>query len=313
MRFLALFFSLLSVLPAYATPAPELGVVTGHKTGTYFAFGQDMAAIAQKKDMKLTVKESDGSVENIKRINSVENAALGIVQSDVLGFLQRSNNPQSKQVVSKLRVVFPFYQEEVHVLARGDIKDFKDLQGKKVAVGEDGSGHMLTAVNLFAIEQIVPSEIKRIPPEEGIVGVLQGDIDAVIFVGGKPVKLFKNMEDLSRPEHRKFAMMMGNVHFLPLNSAKFYEEYEPTEITSQDYNFVRRIVPTIAVQAVLVSYDFADNPAKKPQCALLKKFAGIIRDGLPILAATGHPKWQEVNLDSNVLGWQKDACVWKKP
>jgi hypothetical protein len=283
---------------------------TAHGTGTYYEFGQDIALLAQQQSIPLAVRKTEGSVENIKRINASDGIALGIVQSDVLAFLERSQNAQSKKIIANLRAVFPLYPEEVHVLARSSIHEFKELQGKKVAVGEDGSGHMLTAVNLFALEQIVPSDIEKISPEEGIVGVLKGDIDAVVFVGGKPVKLFKNMEALAEPENRKFTQMLEQVHFLPLNSARFYEEYEPTEIGPEDYHFVKQIVPTIAVPSLLVSLDFSNKPAKKAECETIAKLAAALREGVPVLQQTGHPKWKEVNLDGNVFGWKKDACAW---
>src|SRR5579862_3629075 len=120
-----------------------IGIVTGPKTGTYYAFGKDIAQVAARAGLDVDVKSSEGSVDNIKRINSSENAALGIVQSDVLGFLSRSKNPESMRIAGNLRMVFPFYNEEVHVLARRNIHSFADLQGKKVAIGEEGSGNML--------------------------------------------------------------------------------------------------------------------------------------------------------------------------
>ena len=295
-----------------AAAAEQIALFTGQKTATYYAFGKDMAQLLPDKNFSLDVRESDGSMDNIKRMSGADKVTLGIVQSDVLGFLRRSHNAASKEMVSRLRVVFPLYQEEIHVLAREEIHDFKELQGKKVAIGEEGSGHMLTAVNLFAIEQITPSEIKKITPEEGIVAVLKGDLDAVIFVGGKPVKIFKNMEDLTKKENQKYALLLQNVHFLPLNDTKLYAEYEPTEITPQDYNFVKSIVPTIAVQAALVSYASPASKPSKTRCASLKQFADALRTQLPALRASGHPKWQEVNLAGSTHGWQKDACVWGK-
>jgi len=303
------------LFPSLSSAADTITLVTGPKTGTYYAFGQDIVAQVQNKKLKLVAKETDGSVDNIKRINGAGHT-LGIVQSDVLGFLNHSQNAASTQIVSHLRIVYPFYQEEVHVLAAKTIPDFKDLQGKKVAIGEEGSGHMLTAVNLFAIEQIVPSEIKKISPEEGVAAVLRGDLDAVIFVGGKPVKIFKNLEALTKPQHQKFALLLQNVHFLPLNSPKFYEQYEPAEITPQDYNFVRATVPTVAVQAALVSYEPAGKGKKSKaqirRCEALKEFAGALRSALPALKEKGHPKWREVNFSSETLGWEKDSCVWGK-
>ncbi|MBY0406779.1 MAG: TAXI family TRAP transporter solute-binding subunit, partial [Rickettsiales bacterium] len=188
-----------------------IGIVSGPKTGTYYAIAKDISQIVGKAGVSVDVKTSEGSIDNIKRINSSENAALGIVQSDVLGFLSRSKSPESIRMANNLRMVFPFYNEEVHVLARNEIKSFTDLHGRKVAVGEDGSGNMLTSINLFSMMGITPLESKKISPAQGVVAVLKGELDAAIFVGGKPVRLFKNLEDLTLPENQKYAAMLEQV------------------------------------------------------------------------------------------------------
>lgn len=288
--------------------ATTLGLVTGPKTGTYYAFGKDIAAAAAKAGVKIDAKESEGSIDNIKRINSAENAGIGIVQSDVLGFLARSKSPDSIKMAKNLRMIFPFYNEEVHILARKNIKNFSDLAGKKVAIGEEGSGNMLTSINLFSMMNINPAEMKKVSPAQGVVAVLRGDLDAVTFVAGKPVRLFKNLEDLTLPENAKYAPMLENVHFLPLDNPKMLEEYKPAQIASTDYNFVKKTVPTIAVQAVLVSYNFADG--NKTRCEMLSKMGGAVRDNLAELKKSGHPKWKEVDLDAQAGFWQKDTCVW---
>jgi uncharacterized protein len=297
------------LLPAEAYAASSMGIVTGPTTGTYFITGRDISDIAKKAGIGLEVKPSEGSIDNIKRINSNENAALGIVQSDVLGFLSRSKNPESVRMAGNLRMIYPFYTEEVHVLARKNIKSFKDLTGKKVAIGEDGSGNMLTAVNLFSMMQVTPKDVRKVSPTMGVVAVLKGELDAAIFVGGKPVRLFKNLEDLRLPENQQYNAMLEKVHFLPLNEPKMLEEYRPAEITPADYTFVKESVPTIAVQAVMISFNFSEN-GNKARCEQLGTLAKAIREALPKLKETGHPKWREVNLDAKVAGWKKDACAW---
>src|SRR5580704_2665131 len=222
----ALVFFTLGISAGQSYADDSIGIVTGPKTGTHYAFGKDIAEVAGKAGVVVDVKPSEGSVDNIKRINSSENAALGIVQSDVLGFLSRSKSPESMRIASNLRMVFPFYNEEVHVLARRTIHSFADLQGKKVAIGEEGSGNMLTSINLFSMMNVTPAQSEKISPAQGVVAVLKGDIDAVIFVGGKPVRLFKNLEDLTLPENQKYAPMLEKVHFLPLDSPKMLEEYK---------------------------------------------------------------------------------------
>ncbi len=302
-------FSASSVQAGSIISQSSISIVTGLKTGTYYIFGRDIAEIAKKSGIEVIVKPSEGSIDNIKSINNEGSTTLGIVQSDVLGFLGRSKNPESVKIASNLRMVFPFYNEEVHVLARKEIKEFKDLQGKKVAIGEEGSGNMLTSINLFSIMGVTPAESQKIPSAQSVVAVLKGEIDAAIFVGGKPVRLFKNLEDLTLPENQKYAPLLDKVHFIPLNGAKMLEEYKPAEITPADYNFVKESVPTIAVQAILVSYDSSQENDKK-RCGQIAEFAKMLRGNLPILKETSHPKWKEVDLDANVNIWKKDTCAW---
>ncbi len=308
----AFVFSWLS-LPAQAEGT--LGMVTGPKTGTYIAIGQDIAKVAAGAGVKVEVKSSDGSIDNIKRINSKENAMLGIVQSDVLGFLSRSHNPETNRIAANLRMVLPLYKEEVHVLARKSLTQFSDLQGKRVVVGEEGSGNMLTAVNLLSLQDVKVADTLKMAPPEGVVAVLQGEADAVIIVGGKPIRLFKNLEDLGSEANKKFAPLLKEVHFLPVNDPRTLEEYSSAEIGPDDYSFVSETVPTVAVTAVLMTFAFADSgsASAKARCALIGQMANAVRHNVAQLKESGHPKWKEVNLDGDLAIWQKDRCSWNEP
>src|SRR5262249_6473798 len=136
------------------------------KTGTYIAIGRDLAQMARQAGITLDIKPSKGSIDNIRRLNSHENVQLGIVQSDVLGVMTHSRNPETIRMAQRLRMVFPLYHEEVHLLARRDIHNFNELEGKKVVIGEDGSGHMLTAIHLFAMTGVTPAALVRQSPPE---------------------------------------------------------------------------------------------------------------------------------------------------
>ncbi len=287
-----------------------LGMVTGPETGTYIEIGRDIARVVKGRKVTVEVKPSDGSIENIKRIQSKENAALGIVQSDVLGFLKRSKSQETNKVANNLRMVAPLYKEEVHVLARAEIKRFEDLKGKRVVVGEEGSGNMLTAVNLLALMGVKVADTQKLAPPEGVLAVLEGQADAVIFVGGKPVKLFKNIESLTRPENLQFAHLLEGLHFVPLNDARMLAEYEPSEISPLDYAFAAEKTPTIAVRAVLVSYDFSGKGAdKKQRCLAIGELTKALKLGVPELQKEGHPKWRDVDLSRNLTLWRRDSCA----
>ena len=147
--------------------ADSLGMVTGSKAGTYPQCGQDMAKVARQAGVEIVVKESEGSLDNIRRLVSHENAALGIVQSDVLGFLARSADPHVRQMAARLRLIFPFYHEEVHLFARKQIRRFEDLAGGRVVVGTEGSGNWLTANNLLRLANVTPAQRLELPPPGG--------------------------------------------------------------------------------------------------------------------------------------------------
>lgn len=303
-------WGLLSLTPAVAEEADskQIGMVTGSKTGTYIQFGNDIAGVAKTVGLDILVKDSQGSIDNIKRINSKENATFGIVQSDVLGFLSRSESPEMRQVAGRLRLIFPFYNEEVHLFANKSIQSFSDLQGKRVIVGEQGSGTWLTATNLLQLTGVKPAEMLNIPPLQGVTTVLKGEADAMFYVAGKPVNLFTKVGNLiTKPE---FATMLANVHFVPLDDPRMLREYQPAKIGPADYEWLPGDVSTIAVKAVLMSFDFSgkQNPYFVRRCQQLAKLGQAIRANIGQLRQTGHPKWKEVSLDEKVGVWQLDTC-----
>ncbi|MFO1243210.1 MAG: TAXI family TRAP transporter solute-binding subunit [Rickettsiales bacterium] len=304
------------ILCAFSAQAADktIGMVTGPETGTYMAFGKDIAKIAARKGIDINLKPSSGSIENIRRIaESNENTQLGIVQSDVLSFLKRSEKPRSQEIAKRLRLVFPLYPEEIHVLARKDIATFRELRDKRVVIGEEGSGNMVTSMNLFALTGTRPAELIQVPPAEGILKVLSGEADAMIFVGGRPVPLFQNLSELATADNGKNAYLLKAVHFLPMDDAKIRKEYEPAVLSSGDYPFILGTVPTSAVTASLISFDFSEekNNYYKDRCKLLDTLAGSIRDSFEALKTMGHPKWREVNLYKDIGLWTRDECAWK--
>lgn len=291
---------------AIAAEKVGFGMVTGSKTGTYIRFGKEIAQVAQGVNLDIIVKDSEGSLANIKRIRSKENAAIGIVQSDVLGYLK--DRPETSRTAKRLRLIFPFYNEEVHLFARKEIETFKDLQGKNVVIGARGSGNWLTSMNLLRIMGIKPGKSLELKPPEAVHAVLTGHADAMIYVAGKPVKLFKKLE--KDKVDRRFISLLGKVHFVSLNHPDMLLEYVASALSSNDYSWFDNNIPTIAVKAVLISYDFSSrhNPYFDMRCNQLAQLGQVIRSNIGELKRVGHPKWEEVNLEQKIGIWPLDTC-----
>ena len=107
-----------------------------------------------------------------------------------------------------------------------------------------------------------------------------------------------------------FPHLVENVHFVPLNDPKMLQEYVSSEIRSDDYAWFDNTIPTIAVKAVLVCFDFSSKRTEyyKLRCQQLSQLGKVIKDNIDELRRTGHPKWQEVNLEENIGIWELDTC-----
>lgn len=279
---------------ASAATAATMNLMTGREKGTYYQFGLNLQQLAKSKGIDLGVQPSTGSIENLYAVFKRPNTQLGIVQSDVLAFVSKvQNNPTLIRIAQKTKMVFPLYNEEVHLLGRIEIPDFDGLQGKRVAVGEDGSGTFLTARLMFEVSGIRPAEMLPIGTDEALAQLKAGRIDAMFYVAGYPVKLFS--EGVS-PDDR--------LALLPITHRKLTEYYQQTRIPGNTYSWQPGDVETIALKAVLVSYDF-----RNIDCDAVGRFAQVLYENIGWLRANGHPKWTSVDLEFPLKGWEQYDCV----
>jgi TRAP transporter TAXI family solute receptor len=184
----------LALVLAGAAPsfAQDMGVITGSEKGTYYQFGLDLQKLVKPTGVNLSVHPSKGSVENIFAVYQRPGVQMGIVQSDVLAFVARlQNDPVLARIAKKTKMVFPLYNEEVHLIGKRGIAEFDDLAGRRVAVGREGSGTYLTARLLFKLSEVAPREMVLIDTQEALTELKAGRIDAMFYVAGYPVRLLK--------------------------------------------------------------------------------------------------------------------------
>src|SRR5918993_3195951 len=170
---------LLLGLGASGAQAVETAIMTGKPTGTYIRFGQDLAGLTRHFGLDLTVAPSAGSLENIDAVIRRPNTQFGIVQSDVLDFVATfSDDPELRATARLLRMVFPLYDEEVHLVAREGIDSLADLADKRVAIGASNSGTLLTSSLMLANAGIEPAEEVEVDPDEALPALRDDRIDA---------------------------------------------------------------------------------------------------------------------------------------
>jgi TRAP transporter TAXI family solute receptor len=292
----------LALAVALPAAAQELqgNIVTGPAAGTDLAIGRDIAALAADCGLTLNVRESAGSVENMQAVRDRRVTQFGIVQSDVLEYYQtfQGDDPALRRAAEGVRVAFPLYDAEVHLLARREIDDLAGLAGRRVAIGLPDGGTHLTAELVLDLAGVAPAEKLAIGPEAALAALRAGEIDAMFDVTGVPAELYAGVDD-------------PDLHLLPLGGPVLEAVYAPAEIAAGSYPFVAAPVKTVAVRTVLVTFDFdpGRNAYQAASCRLVADVSHLVLTRLERLRETGHPEWGAVDFTAIPPGWTVGACV----
>jgi len=168
---------------------------TGGVTGVYYPTGGAICRLVNKsKDkhgVRCTVESTGGSVYNINTIRAGE-LDMGIAQSDWQYHAYKGTSKFAKAGPFKeLRSVFSVHPESFTVVARKDakIETLNDLKGKRVNIGNPGSGQRATmevvmrALGWTAKTFSLASELK---PAEQSQALCDNKVDAIVYVVGHP-------------------------------------------------------------------------------------------------------------------------------
>ncbi|MGF1764949.1 TAXI family TRAP transporter solute-binding subunit [Aliivibrio kagoshimensis] len=168
---------------------------TGGQTGVYYQVGGAICRLVNKgtadHEINCTHK-TGGSVTNINGIRSGD-VDMGVAQSDwqYHGYNGTAPKKFPDGAFTELRAVFSVHAEPFTVVARADsgIKTFEDLKGKKVNVGNPGSGQrgtmevIMEKMGWTMDDFAVASELKS---SEQAAALCDGKVDAIIFTAGHP-------------------------------------------------------------------------------------------------------------------------------
>lgn len=164
---------------------------TGGQTGVYYVVGQSVCKLVNRgTDLKCTAPSTGGSVANVNAIISGDQD-LAVAQSDVAYKALNGEDPWAGQPFENLRSVFAVHPEPITVVARkeANIKTFDDLKGKRVNVGNPGSGTretleaILDAKGWTLDDFSLASELKS---AEQAAALCDNKVDAIFFTVGHP-------------------------------------------------------------------------------------------------------------------------------
>jgi TRAP transporter TAXI family solute receptor len=158
-------------------PPRRISIGCGPPEGANFTFAQAYQAILSKEGITLNLKNTAGSAENLKLL---ETDSSGVDVAFVQGSMKSS--AQNTDLVSLGSLFF----EPLWIFHRNDLalRRIPDLQGLQVAVGEEGSGTKILALRLLGLNG-VNSQNTRIFSygyQKAADKLINGELDVAFFV-----------------------------------------------------------------------------------------------------------------------------------
>lgn len=240
-------------------PAGSLTVSTGVRSGVYQRYGERLRG-ALAKDMpqvSIDLMTSEGSQQNIARV-ATGKADFTIATTDAVATYLRDGGAGAERLRGCVRLYDDYVQ--LVVPRQSEIRKVSDLSGKRVGVGQPGSGVRLVADRLMAAAGIdpahgvtpVPAGIDTMPKR-----MENGSLDAFFWSGGLPTTAVQELSD-------RFAIRLVPLEaplIKQLQAAGGSTRYYRSAVMPADaYRNAQQgqAVPTVAVANVLVTTDRTD-------------------------------------------------------
>lgn len=170
-------------------------VGTGGVTGVYYPTGGAICRMINRlrseHGIRCGVESTLGSVYNLEKVRE-HDLDMGVVQSDwQFHAYKGSSEFQADGPDNDLRSVFSIYSEPFTIVARKDsgIKVFEDLKGKRINLGNLGSGHRATMEVLMkemGWTRSMFSHVSEVKSSDQAKALCNNEFDAMVFMVGHP-------------------------------------------------------------------------------------------------------------------------------
>ncbi len=278
---------------ANAGAAPSVALESESARASSLRIVEDLAGIINgPSERTLLPVVGEGSLQDLADLHRNPIIEMAIVQSDVL------DSPKARALSTGITYVAKLYNEELHLVARRNIKTIADLANQKVDVDVRGGGTEVTVTRLFRLLKI-PVETVHDPTRVALQKLKKGDIAALALVAAKPSGLFKTLQ------------WSDGLRFLsiPLNPA-VTRAFIPSELSATDYPGL--ILPDHPIDTVAVGTVLAVAPVARgsPRYRAVAQFVDRFFTRFDSLLDPSHdPRWREVNLAAELPGWRRFPAV----
>jgi uncharacterized protein len=270
-----------------------VSVITAPVGGAWAPMGSDMARVLDDgENLRVLPIIGRGSVQNLVDVMLLKGVDMGFMVADAIDFFGKEY--QVPNISNRVAYIVALYNNDLHIVARKEIKTIRDLAGKKI-MSERNLGYF-SVRTIFDRLKITADIDSQTDDALGLQKMLTGEADAWIVSAGKVAPIARNIKNDD-----------GKLHFVPVPYEQALEDlYLPSSITNAEYpNLVApgERVDTVAAPVLLMVYNWPPGSERYNRLAnFVDAFFSKIKQ---FHDPSRHPKWRDTNLTAPVPGWRR--------
>jgi TRAP-type uncharacterized transport system substrate-binding protein len=248
--FLILVAMLFATLWVLVPPPPRsIELATGFPTGLYQQFGEKLQSELAEQGVSMKLRTTGGTGDNLALLSDQYSGVdFAMVQG---GVADLSKYPDFISIAGLFyEPVWVWYRESSFPTESGRLGLLSQLKGKRVSIGNEGSGTLSLTSQLLAASGLSLSDIRaeKLKPLDALEKFKKGELDAVFLVSAAEAPLVKKFYETPGIRLMNFEQAEAYVHLFPFLS----KVTVPRGVVSIAYDLPRQDIQVLAATATLV-------------------------------------------------------------
>ena len=246
----ALLFSTLWVL--VPPPPRSIELATGFPTGLYQKFGERLQGELAEQGVSMKLRTTGGTGDNLALLSDQHSGVdFAMVQG---GVADLSKYPGLVSIAGVFyEPVWVWYRESSFKNEGGRLSLLSQLKGKRVSIGNDGSGTLTLTSQLLKSSGLSMNDFyaEKLKPLDALEKFKKNELDAVFIVSAAEAPILKNFYETSGIRLMSFEQADAYVRLFPFLS----KVTVPRGVMSIAYDLPRQDIQVLAATATLVGKD----------------------------------------------------------
>ncbi|WP_231970399.1 TAXI family TRAP transporter solute-binding subunit [Polynucleobacter necessarius] len=210
--FCGLLIFIFGILWILVPPPPKsIELATGFPTGLYYQFAERLKTELAKDGVGLDVRATGGTIDNLALLSDPKSGVnFAMIQG---GVADVSKYPQLVSIAGMFyEPIWVWYRESTFKSDGGRLQVLGQLKGKRVAIGNEGSGTLALSTALLKASGISESDFspEKLKPDAAIDQLKSGKIDAVFIVAAAEAPILQKFYSI--PEIRLMSFDQGDAY-----------------------------------------------------------------------------------------------------